>query len=177
MMKFRRHAWMDPGFSALPDALSLFARRPESRDILFQTIVRAAQLILVFSDTTRCGFVEFLPAGADKVRVAPLASMLWSASLEENPEITPSKYHIPPRFVLLVNQFSPRNNQAILLPALSILKQSGLRIPFVVAGSPSDIENLSEFFQMCSRLELMKQVHLLGNLAYTELVSIMITRR
>jgi hypothetical protein len=70
------------------------------------------------------------------------------------------------------------NDQAVILRALSILKQSGLQVPLVRTGlashnSDPNIRNMSEFFQVCARLGLMEQVHLLGDLPYTELVSIM----
>ena len=147
-----------------------------SRDALFETIAAAAQLILVFGDAVRRDFVEFLPARAAKVRAASFASSLWSVPLEDNPQSTTSKYHIPASFVLAANWFSRCNSQTVLLSALSILKERRLRIPLVVTGVPagnSDTENISEFLGMGARLGLMDQVYLLGNVPYTELISIM----
>ncbi len=122
-----------------------------SRDVLFETIAAAAQLVLVFGDAVRRDFVEFFPARAAKVRVAPFASTLWSAPLEENPQSTTSKYHIPASFVLVVNRFSRRNSQTVLLSALSILRERGLRIPLVIAGLPPENSDTDrEYFRIPS---------------------------
>jgi glycosyltransferase involved in cell wall biosynthesis/GT2 family glycosyltransferase len=149
-----------------------------ARDALFELIAGECQLVIVSSENTRRDFEKFLPPFKEKVRVLPFPSTLWNAPLSENPQEVVSRYHLPAKFALVVNQFWGHKNHAILPPALSILKSRDMTIPLVLTGMAADyrdIENrgLSEFFQGCARLGVSDQIHFLGHLPYADLVSLL----
>jgi glycosyltransferase involved in cell wall biosynthesis len=149
-----------------------------ARDALYETIARKCELVIVPSETSRKDFEKFLPLFASKVRVLSFPSTLWEYPLTEDPRGVVSHYHLPLKFVLVASRFCSQSNHAVLPTALSILKSQGISVPLVLTDSPNpnqafEDHSLSELFQACARLGISDQIHFLGHVPYSELISLM----
>ena len=160
----------------LPELFSL--KDLAARDALFDTIAGDCELVIVSSESAREDFETFLPLFAEKARVLPFPSILWAASLTEDPQRVVLNYHLPAKYGFVANQFWRHKNHSVLPDALSILKRQGIELPLVLTGLPTDYrdtenQHLSEFFQACARLGVGNQVHFLGHLPYWDMISLM----
>ena len=149
-----------------------------ARDALYETIARQCELVIVPSEASRKDFQKFLPFFSRKVRVLSIPSILWEYPLTEDPREVVARYHLPLKFVLVASHFCHHSNHAVLPAAVSILKSQNISIPLVLTDSPNSnqkFENhtLSELFQTCARLGISDQIHFLGNVPYSELISLM----
>ncbi len=90
------------------------------------------------SESVAKDFSRFLPHHAHKVRAASFPSVF---AYEPPGELKASRslpYHIPERFLLIVNQFWAHKNHKIVAEALGLLRVAGLKVPTVMAGLPAD---------------------------------------
>ena len=98
-------------------------------------LAERSRLMLFSSEDCRRDFATFFPDLAEKARVASFPSLL----VFETPlgELAPvrEKYHLPERFLLLINQFWRHKNHRVVPEALGILRQRGITVPVVRARS------------------------------------------
>jgi glycosyltransferase involved in cell wall biosynthesis len=149
-----------------------------ARDALYETIARKCELVIVPSEVSRQDFAKFLPLFAGKGRVLSPPSILWEYPLSADPRELVSRYHLPMKFVLVASPFCNHSNHVVLPAALSILKSQNISIPLVLTDSPNGDQQfgdhtLSELFQACARVGINDQIHFLGHLPYSELISLM----
>ena len=116
----------------LPELFSL--KDLAARDALFDTIARDCELVIVSSESAREDFETFLPLFTEKARVLPFPSILWAASLTDDPQRVVLNYHLPAKYGFVANQFWRHKNHSVLPDALSILKRQGIELPLVLTG-------------------------------------------
>ena len=148
-----------------------------SRSVYFNAITERCPLVLLSSECAQHDFVEFFPQHSTKARVARFTSSLWNAKLDECPEGVIDKYHLPQRYALVANQFWLHKNHKILPVALSVARRNGLKVPLVLTGVPADYRDpenqlVSDLLQDFARRGLADQVHFLGKLPFSDLISV-----
>jgi hypothetical protein len=146
----------------------------------YRNLSRRSALMLFSSQDCRRDFVENFPEFSAKARVASFPSLL---AFEPPPEpATPvrEKFHLPERFLLVINQFWRHKNHRLVPAALALLKARGLNVPVVMAGLPADHrdrqnEALSETFQAAAIGGVWSQCMILGKVPREDLVALLQT--
>jgi glycosyltransferase involved in cell wall biosynthesis len=155
------------------DQQALFARA-------HRQLAQRSSRMLFSSEDCRRDFAEHFPEFAVKARVASFPSLL---AFEPPP--TPAvdvraKYHLPARFLLVINQFWRHKNHRVVPEALAILRARGIEVPVVIVGLPSDYrdrhnEPLSETMQAAACGNVWAQCVILGKVPREDLVAFLQT--
>jgi glycosyltransferase involved in cell wall biosynthesis len=146
----------------------------------FEKLSRRSARMLFSSQDCRRDFVQTFPALADKARVASFPS-LFAFEPPPSPAVpVREKYHLPERFLLVINQFWRHKNHRIVPEALAILRARGLRVPVVMAGLPADHrdrqnEALSETLQAATCGDVWPQCLILGKVPREDLAALLQT--
>lgn len=157
--------------------------REEQKQLLnraHQTLARRSSRMLFSSQDCRRDFVEHFPAFAAKARVASFPSILAFEPPTGSPVYIFEKYHLPERFLLVINQFWRHKNHRVVPEALAILRTRGLQVPVVMAGLPADYRDanndaLSETLQAAVRGNVWPQCLILGKVPREDLVALLRT--
>jgi len=111
-----------------PDSRRYFRRQ------LGRNIERADGIICI-SQATCAQLLEMFPAAAAKTTVIHLGVAPQFFTASGRPEELHEKYSLPEKYILFTGTIEPRKNLPALLGALIQLKQKGIVIPLVIAGS------------------------------------------
>ena len=146
----------------------------------FQNLARRSARMLFSSQDCRRDFVENFPDFADKARVASFPSLLAFEPPPSPAVQVREKYHLPDRFLLVINQFWRHKNHRLVPEALSILRSRGLQVPVVMAGLPADYrdrhnEALTDTFQAAAKGNVWSQCVILGKVPREDLVALLQT--
>ena len=146
----------------------------------FEDLARRSARMLFSSQDCRRDFVETFPDFAAKARVASFPSLLAFETPPNPPVQVCAKYHLPERFLLVINQFWRHKNHRIVPEALSILRERRLDVPVVMAGMPVDYrdkhnEALSETLQAAARGGVWPRCFILGKVPREDLIALLRT--
>lgn len=154
-------------------------RERRERDAQFHLIAEKSDAIILSSDDAHRDFLAFAPHAREKAVVLPFPSLFAFNTLPEgNASSALTKYRIPAKFALIVNQLWAHKNHAVVIEAIRILRTQGLRIPLVMTGLPNDPRDLqnttvSNLLQQVAVHDLREQVYMLGRVPYGDLMSLM----
>lgn len=147
-------------------------------DERFAKLSGECRLMLMSSEAARRDFVETVPAFRDKARICPFPSLFAF-----EPPIGPagkslSRYCLPERFALVVNQFWQHKNHRVVVEALGILKKRGISIFTVMIGQPSDYRDrqnrtLSALLQESALQGVWENCVVLGQVPREDLVDLL----
>lgn len=140
---------------------------------------RSAGMLFSSQDCLR-DFVTAFPAFAAKGRVASFPSLF---AFEPPPAIIPDvrqKFHLPERFLVVINQFWRHKNHRIVPEALAILRRRGIEVTVVMVGLPADHRDrqndaLSETLQLAASGNVWSQSVILGKVPREDLVALLQT--
>jgi glycosyltransferase involved in cell wall biosynthesis len=135
--------------------------QPESRRhfcLQLSKNVSMADGIICVSQSTRSQLLDMFPAAAAKTRVIYHGVAPYFFADNCRPVELRKKYLLPDKFVLFIGTIEPRKNLPALLQALLKLKQTGIVIPLVIAGSRG--WGTGEFLAL--EKELGSQIHEIG---------------
>jgi len=146
----------------------------------FHKLARRSARMLFSSQDCRRDFVETFPDFAGKACVASFPSLFTFEPPPAEVVDVRAKYHLPERFLLVINQFWRHKNHRIVPEALAILKARGLQVPVVMAGLPADYrdrhnEALSETLQAATRGDVWPQCFILGKVPREDLAALLQT--
>lgn len=147
------------------------------RDRQFADVAARCDAVILSSHDALQDFQKFAPHAIGKATVLSFPSLFAFSPPSGDPRAALTKYHLPEKFALVVNQFWAHKNHALVIQALSILRSQGLRIPVVMTGLPNDprdLQNssLSALLQQIAVNQLQDQVLILGRVPYADLVSL-----
>jgi glycosyltransferase involved in cell wall biosynthesis len=150
------------------------------RNTTFRRLAEKATVVMLSSEAAHDDFAQFAPDHAAKARVVPFPSLLAFDDLNEDPVVTRTKFNLPGKFALVANQFWAHKNHALVVQALALLKNSGVRVSVVMTGLPSDHrdpanKNFSALLQAIAAAGLNDQITILGLVPYNDLVNLMRT--
>jgi len=152
----------------------------QKRNTTYRRLAEKATVVMLSSHAAHDDFAKFAPQQADKGRVMPFPSLLAFEPLADDPVATRNKFNLPEKFALIANQFWAHKNHALVVQALAQLRGTGLDIPVVMTGLPSDHrdpanKNLSALLQAIATAGLNSQITILGLVPYADLVNLMRT--
>lgn len=158
----------------------------ESREYIFNNGIRKAIFVLAESETGKEDILNFYGeygVTADRIKVLPLlASPMLPLDVSENDRRTiRAKYNLPERFLFYPAQFWPHKNHVRIIEALGLLKERhGLEIPIVLCGSRTgDLrqQTFHEVLSTAARLQIERQLHVLGYVSDQEIACLYKTAR
>ena len=146
----------------------------------FGTLARRSARMLFSSEDCRRDFVATFPHLAEKARVASFPSLFAFEPPPAPLGDVREKYHLPDRFLLVVNQFWRHKNHRIVPEALAILRRRGLEVTVVMTGLPADHRDrqndaLSETLQIAARGSVWPQCVILGKVPREDLIALLQT--
>lgn len=134
-----------------------------------------ADLIVVSSEDAKNDLKSFSPEFLHKVRVLKFVAHVPENLYIENVSDAIKTYHLPNDFFFLPNQFWAHKNHKLVVEALKLLKEKGLK-PFVVcSGNPTDVRNpmfFAEFLKNLSESGIRDQFAFLGMLPHNHVYSL-----
>ena len=152
----------------------------ERRNTTYRRLAEKATVVMLSSNASHDDFAQFAPNYASKGRVVPFPSLLAFEELAGDPVTTRTKFNLPEKFALVANQFWAHKNHALVVQALAQLKDSGVNVPVVMTGLPSDHrdpanKNFSALLQSIAAAGLNNQITILGLVPYSDLMNLMRT--
>ncbi|MFA7345622.1 MAG: glycosyltransferase family 1 protein [Terrimicrobiaceae bacterium] len=139
-------------------------------DTRFGKLASDSDLMLFSSLDAQKDFIDCFPKYAGKSRVAKFPSLFAFEAPHAEPDLASRAFNLPPKYLLIINQFWRHKNHAVAVEAVSILAKQGLKVPLVMAGLPSDYRDrkndaLTEVFQLISKGNLRENCILLGKVS------------
>ena len=148
------------------------------REAGFQSQVATGRTLMLSSEDARKDCELFYPNSKGRTGVVRFTSTVSPYLLEADPERTAAQYELPDHFFFLPNQFWTHKNHALVVDALSLLKQRGTMIVVAASGNPLDPRSPRHFQQLAGRvreLGLEESFRVLGMIPRTHLISLMRT--
>lgn len=140
----------------------------DNRERGFARFLRRAAAIIAGTQAGKQEIIDFYQVPAERIHILPhpTPDAALHASEQPHPE-TLARFDLPDAYLFYPAQFWPHKNHVNLLLAMKTLKDEGLRIPLVLAGS--DFGNQAFVRQKITELDLEEQVHLVGFVTPEEL--------
>ncbi|HEY3924896.1 MAG TPA: glycosyltransferase family 1 protein [Acidothermaceae bacterium] len=173
---------------AMPEFFSAAERA--DRDRTYAKVAARCHVVLVSSDAMAEQFRAIYPMQSSKLRVLPFPSALAFATAASDAsgdangdantdaDAVRSLYHLPPRFVLVANQFWQHKNHGLVVDAVAEASNAGVAIPVVMTGLPADNRDpanryVSDLLQRIAKAGLSGQVIVLGQVPYAHFIALM----
>ncbi|WP_247441516.1 glycosyltransferase family 1 protein [Bradyrhizobium sp. CW7] len=130
-------AWFpDLQHKSLPQLFSVTARW--RRELGFRAQLAARRAIVLSSESALKDCRRFYPGATNQFSVVKFASYPTNDLLAVNPREIISLYGLPERYFYLPNQFWRHKNHQLVLDALAILAERGIKIVVAVSGGPDE---------------------------------------
>ncbi|MDA9408559.1 glycosyltransferase family 4 protein [Bradyrhizobium sp. CCBAU 45384] len=167
-------AWIpDLQHRQLPHLFTSKARR--RRELGFQLQVLAGRTIILSSRSAERHCLTYYPRTKGRTAVVKFASEPSAELLKLDPRQVLQKYELPRTYFYLPNQFWRHKNHRIVLDALALLAQQGVR-PVVVASGGSDPNEpgyLEQFMREAAFRGLAQQFRYLGMIPLPEVYALL----
>lgn len=127
--------------------------------------VDMADRVVVSSRDALKDLLSFGPGASQKARVLPFVADMSDQVYACDPGVVVRRYHLPDKFVFLPNQFWRHKNHRVVLEALRILSERGVRPNVVCTGLPHDPRMDTHFANLLKDVAewgLHEQVMVLG---------------
>ncbi|WP_193874763.1 MULTISPECIES: glycosyltransferase family 4 protein [unclassified Coleofasciculus] len=141
-----------------------------------QKIADAAPVVILSSQMAQQDFNNFYPEAASRSRVMHFVSSPELEWFQLDPKGVQHKYKLPDFFFLVSNQFWQHKDHAVVIEALGLLKQTGIKPTVVCTGNTTDNRNTKYYNQLIIRikeLELGDQVKILGLIPRLDQIQLM----
>jgi glycosyltransferase involved in cell wall biosynthesis len=154
-----------------------FSRRKRfERNIRLRLILRNADDLVVSSEAVKRDFYQFFGVKPQM----NLHTYHFVSVLDESEELEiedlRQKYHLPPDYYIVCNQFHKHKNHKVVLEAMGLLKQSGKCVHFALTGRfPKDPASpyLRGLNQIINSYDLDEQICFLGLIPRAEQLLLM----
>jgi glycosyltransferase involved in cell wall biosynthesis len=123
-------------FVHFPEFYSASSLQVTRRGILRS--VDMADRVVVSSRDALKDLLSFGPGAAQKACVLPFVAEISDQVYACDPRVAARRYHLPEKFVFLPNQFWRHKNHSVVLEALRLLAERGVRPNVVCSGLPHD---------------------------------------
>jgi glycosyltransferase involved in cell wall biosynthesis len=97
-----------------------------------------SDLIIVSSKDARSDLEKYFPEYISKTRILSFVAHVPENIYDTNPKSIADIYHLPEDFIFLPNQFWVHKNHLLVVEALKLLKDSGVKPVVVCSGNPVD---------------------------------------
>ena len=146
--------------------------RWENRESSYGIKIRRAAMIITGTEAGRSEIERFCQVAPERIKVLPYPTPAFAlnATASSEQEVL-TKYNIPENYLFYPAQFWPHKNHAGLLLALQLLRDEyGILLPVVFVGSNKG--NQDHVKKLVAELQLSTQVHFLGFVPQSDLVSL-----
>lgn len=120
----------------LPELFSVAARW--RREIGFRMQIASGRTIMLSSKSALDDFREYYAGAANEIALVRFATQPPLAFLRTNPVDVIAQYQLPSKYFYLPNQFYRHKNHQIVVDALAILAEAGIRAFVCASGSTKD---------------------------------------
>ena len=155
----------------------LFAEKElAKRDNGIAQLAGDARTIVFSSEASARDFREYCPTATTRSEVLRFCTAPAPAWFEGDPAAVQQRYHLPDRFFLISNQLWQHKNHLLVLDALGLLAERGIRPHVVCTGQPSDFRDknfLNVVLQRMHERGVAAQVSLLGLIARSDQIQLM----
>lgn len=146
------------------------------RDHVFSSMAAEAPLIVLSSHAARRDFNRWYPGADHKLRVLSFATAPLQKWYEEKPDETAARYCLPPRYVMVANQFWIHKNHRAVFEALALLNKRSVKVQVVCTGHLNDHRRPDYYGQLTSYLlehRMTDQVRILGVVPRSDQIQLM----
>ncbi len=176
-LKIPTIAWI-PDFQhkLSPHLFSNIARL--KREIGFRTQVLGGRTIMLSSNDARDDCEHYYPSTRGRTYTVPFAIQPNSLVPFGEARVVADSYDLPDKYFFMPNQFWRHKNHGLVLDALMLLKNMGMKVTVVASGKQSDPRDPSYFPTLKARIEkagLQDSLRLLGMIPYSHLTKLMQT--
>ncbi len=158
----------------LPEMFS--AEERHSRDKVFTESARVSSRIVLMSNAVRADFEAFAPRYASKARVLEIAVDFSASVYAEDSLKTALRYGLPEKFAYFPAQLWKHKNHEIVIEAVKLIRDSGLKIQVVCTGDTRDYRHRDHFEWLKAKVHregLGEQVRFLGFVPREDVVSLL----
>lgn len=137
----------------------------KERDTQFDSICRKVKRVVVSSESVKADLNRFYTTAKAEPHVLRSRVSHPAGLLDQPPQATIAKYHLPKRFFLVSNQFWAHKNHSRLLEAAAIARQQCPDLMLVMTGKLADYRNeafVDSFIQSIHTSGLIDHIRLLG---------------
>lgn len=148
----------------------------QARDAHHRKIAETAPVVILSSKMAQADFQRLYPEAANRSQLMNFVSYLEPAWLQPTPQFTQIKYQLPDEFFLVSNQFWEHKNHGVIIEALGILKQQGIKPVVVCTGKTTGQNNTEYFDQLLGRIEALNlgaQIRILGLIPRIDQIQLM----
>jgi glycosyltransferase involved in cell wall biosynthesis len=128
----------------------------QRRDFYFAGLAREAPHIVVSSQAARGDWLGLFPHTAPRVSVLSFTSVPLNEWYAGSPEEVVARYGLPPKFLLLPNQFWIHKNHLTAFEAVRRLRDSGLPVHLVCTGATRDRRHPDHFDRLQQHIQQNK---------------------
>ncbi|MBW4679510.1 MAG: glycosyltransferase [Microcoleus vaginatus WJT46-NPBG5] len=146
------------------------------RDIKHKKMAEVAPVVILSSQMAQNDFKHLYPDAASRSAVMTFASFLEPEWLQGDPKQIQAKYELPDQFFLVSNQFWKHKDHTVIIEALGLLKQQGIKPIVACTGSLQDRRNPEYSNQLLARikeLDLNDQFRTLGLIPRIDQIQLM----
>lgn len=156
---------------------NLFSRKQYwKREMGFRFQLSSRRHVLVSSVDASKNLHRFYPTYGGSAHVLPFSVSIPSDGLAGDPDRIRTRYQLPKRFFYLPNQFYQHKNHLLVLDALKLLGDKGLRPVVAASGNPYDHLASDVMRRIKDRIadyRLENQFILLGAIPYGHVIGLM----
>jgi glycosyltransferase involved in cell wall biosynthesis len=158
----------------LPHFFNFF--RIQARHLRTLLMIKSGYSITFSSFNTLNDFNNFYPNSKNKTIVIPFVSIVNESYKRINFTDIKEKYNLPDSYFICSNQFWEHKNHRIVLHALKILKDAGIKTMVVFTGKEYDYKNPKYFYflqKYIKEIDIQDYVSFLGFIERDEQLRIM----
>jgi glycosyltransferase involved in cell wall biosynthesis len=122
----------------------------QSRSSVIRNVAKKATRVVLISDAVKKDFDNFAPEYSKKAAVFPPLAYIEDSVYDMPPDVVLKRYNLPEKFIFLPNQFWKHKNHCLVLQAIRLLREQGILVTLVCAGSAHDYRNPT-FFSLLLR--------------------------
>ncbi len=148
----------------------------DHRNKQHQKIASAAPVVILSSQMAQQDFNNLYPQAASRSRVMNFASSPEPEWFQLDPKVTQQKYGLPDFFFLVSNQFWQHKDHGVVIEAMGVLKQKGIKPTVVCTGNTTDSRNPDYYNKLVTRineLALNDQIKILGLIPRIDQIQLM----
>jgi len=146
------------------------------REIGFRAQVLGGRILLLSSEDSRGAFCGLYGVERNRTRVARFAVVPQSVPTVEHAAEIARQYTLSPCFVFMPGQLWRHKNHLLVIRALKILKDQGVRVVVLATGGQSDPRSPGHFASVCEAITaagLQDQFILVGQVPYSRVSALM----
>jgi glycosyltransferase involved in cell wall biosynthesis len=146
------------------------------RDFYFAGLAREAPRIVVSSQAAQGDWLGLFPDSAPRVSVLSFTTVPLDDWYTGSPDEVVERYRLPPKFLMLPNQFWIHKNHQTAFEAIRQLRHGGLQAPLICTGETGDQRHPEHFGRLKQWIEqqgLSDQIRILGLLPSGDQIQLM----